>query len=198
LECANVSRRQARALETPKCNPSCKVVIDKIERDSRRVQLSHHHHHRFTGSQFAIATLRAIAICLVHNTALYTSPRCGHLHYHIYTPETTAAMSAEPPAQPPNDPSSQQQPSQPQHASSETQPPASPPLPQRHTPLTPGPRASMFQDMLNSTLSHTLGKVNYDNFAACYPTIATRAPSTLKAVQKQMVERLGTLCKVCI
>ncbi|KAI1082198.1 Nnf1-domain-containing protein [Whalleya microplaca] len=80
-------------------------------------------------------------------------------------------------------------------ASSNPPAPASPPLPARHTPLTPGPRASRFQDVLNSSLSHTLGKISYDNFAACFPTIAVQAPNMLKAVQKQMVDRLGALCK---
>ncbi|XDG01087.1 hypothetical protein ABKA04_000702 [Annulohypoxylon sp. FPYF3050] len=71
----------------------------------------------------------------------------------------------------------------------------SPPLPTRHTPLTPGPRASRFQQVLDSSLSHTLGKISWDNFAACYPTIAAQAPAVLRAVQKQMVDRLTALCK---
>ncbi|KAI1212186.1 Nnf1-domain-containing protein [Annulohypoxylon truncatum] len=71
----------------------------------------------------------------------------------------------------------------------------SPPLPARHTPLTPGPRASRFQQVLDSSLSHTLAKISWDNFAACYPTIAAQAPGVLRAVQKQMVDRLGALCK---
>ncbi|KAH9883584.1 Nnf1-domain-containing protein [Xylariomycetidae sp. FL2044] len=73
--------------------------------------------------------------------------------------------------------------------------PASPPLPTRHTALTPGPRASKFQELLDRSLERTLSKISYDNFAACYPTIAAQAPAMLKAVQKQMVERLGVLCK---
>ncbi|KAI1478987.1 hypothetical protein K445DRAFT_315649 [Daldinia sp. EC12] len=72
---------------------------------------------------------------------------------------------------------------------------ASPPLPARHTALTPGPRASRFQEVLDSSLSHTLSKISWDNFAACYPTIAAQAPAVLRAVQKQMVDRLGALCK---
>lgn len=74
----------------------------------------------------------------------------------------------------------------------------SPPLPTRHTPLTPGPRASRFQQVLDSSLSHTLGKISWDNFAACYPTIAAHAPAVLRAVQKQMVDRLTALCKVSL
>lgn len=78
------------------------------------------------------------------------------------------------------------------------QPPNSPPLPTRHTAQAPGPRASRFQDVLDSTLAHTLAKISWDNFAACYPTIAAQSkPGMLRAVQRQMVERLGALCKVC-
>ncbi|KAI2626696.1 Nnf1-domain-containing protein [Hypoxylon sp. NC1633] len=75
------------------------------------------------------------------------------------------------------------------------QAPASPPLPTRHTPVAPGLRASRFQDVLASSLSHTLAKISWDNFAACYPTVAAQAPAVLRAVQKQMVDRLGALCK---
>ncbi|KAI0840521.1 Nnf1-domain-containing protein [Hypoxylon sp. FL0890] len=80
-------------------------------------------------------------------------------------------------------------------ASQQHQGAASPPLPARHTPLTPGPRASRFQQVLDTSLSHTLGKISWDNFAACYPTIAAQSPAVLRAVQKQMVDRLGALCK---
>ncbi|KAI3337597.1 Nnf1-domain-containing protein [Xylariaceae sp. AK1471] len=73
--------------------------------------------------------------------------------------------------------------------------PASPPLPARHLALTPGPRASRFQATLDSALSHTLGKISWDNFAACYPSIAAQAPDILRAVQMQMVDRLQMLCK---
>ncbi|KAH6661374.1 Nnf1-domain-containing protein [Truncatella angustata] len=73
--------------------------------------------------------------------------------------------------------------------------PASPPLPTKHTPVAPGPRAARFQKTLESALSHTLGKISWENFASCYPTIAAQAPGTLKAVQKQMVDRLGALCR---
>ncbi|KAI1437749.1 Nnf1-domain-containing protein [Xylaria sp. CBS 124048] len=77
----------------------------------------------------------------------------------------------------------------------QTETPASPPLPARHTPLTPGPRASRFQMTLASALSHTLAKISWDNFAACYPHIAKHAPATLRAVQSQMVDRLRSLCQ---
>ena len=75
--------------------------------------------------------------------------------------------------------------------------PASPPLPTRHTPQAPGPRAARFQKVLDDSLKHTLGKVTWENFASCYPTVAERAPATLKAAQRQMVDRLAMLCKVC-
>ncbi|KAK8100600.1 uncharacterized protein PG998_008002 [Apiospora kogelbergensis] len=73
--------------------------------------------------------------------------------------------------------------------------PASPPLPTRHTPQAPGPRAARFQKVLDDSLKHTLGKVTWENFASCYPTVAERAPATLKAAQRQMVDRLAMLCK---
>lgn len=61
--------------------------------------------------------------------------------------------------------------------------------------MTPGPRAARFQKVLDDTLTHTLGKVGWDNFAACYPTIATNAAPALRSVQRQMVDRLGVLCR---
>jgi kinetochore protein NNF1 len=64
--------------------------------------------------------------------------------------------------------------------------------------LKPGPRAARFQATLDSALAHTLGKVSWDNFAACYPTMAAKAPAVLRAVQSQMVERLRALCQVCV
>ncbi|KAK3313528.1 Nnf1-domain-containing protein [Apodospora peruviana] len=70
----------------------------------------------------------------------------------------------------------------------------SPPLPEKHLAVTPGPRATRLQELFASTLKHTLDKINRDNFAACYPTVATRAPGTLEFVQRQMVGRLGTQC----
>lgn len=73
--------------------------------------------------------------------------------------------------------------------------PASPPLPQRHTAQTPGPRATRFRAVLDESLAHTLGKLGWDNFAACFPTVAARSPATLRAVQRRMVDRLGALCR---
>ncbi|KAK3302380.1 Nnf1-domain-containing protein [Chaetomium strumarium] len=69
-----------------------------------------------------------------------------------------------------------------------------PPPPQdTAAPITPGPRAARLQALFASTAKHTLDKINRDNFAACFPTIAARAPGTLEFVQRQMVERLGGL-----
>ncbi|KAH8889313.1 Nnf1-domain-containing protein [Thozetella sp. PMI_491] len=69
--------------------------------------------------------------------------------------------------------------------------PASPPLPSKHTAVTPGPRAARFQEVFATSLKQTLEKINWVNFSACYPTIATHAPGTLQAVQQQMVRLLG-------
>ncbi|GKT46653.1 uncharacterized protein ColSpa_06834 [Colletotrichum spaethianum] len=76
----------------------------------------------------------------------------------------------------------------------EQQPPASPPLPQKHTPVTPGPRATRFTQLYDIALQRTLQKVSYDNFASCFPTIAAHAPNTLRNVQKQMVDYLEERC----
>ncbi|KAK5627539.1 hypothetical protein RRF57_003254 [Xylaria bambusicola] len=126
---------------------------------------------------------------------------------------TTAVMASEPPRSAPGTAESQndqtaepqqqtltQSQSQSQAQEQEQQgqaapSPESPPLPARHTALTPGPRASRFQTTLDSALSHTLAKISWDNFAACYPHIAAHAPATLRAVQSQMVDRLRALCK---
>ncbi|KAI1423593.1 Nnf1-domain-containing protein [Xylaria sp. FL1777] len=98
------------------------------------------------------------------------------------------------PASRPN-PGTEEPQEQAQAQSQSQEAPASPPLPARHTALTPGPRASRFQTTLDSALSHTLAKISWDNFAACYPHIAAHAPATLRAVQTQMVDRLRSLCK---
>ncbi|KAK4123376.1 Nnf1-domain-containing protein [Parathielavia appendiculata] len=60
-------------------------------------------------------------------------------------------------------------------------------------PPAPGPRAARLQALFASTAKHTLDKINKDNFAACFPTVAAKAPHTLEFVQRQMVERLGGL-----
>ncbi|KAG9505404.1 hypothetical protein J7337_002373 [Fusarium musae] len=78
-----------------------------------------------------------------------------------------------------------------QHPESEQDPPASPPLPQRHTAVTPGPRAARLQELYARSLKKTLGKIGWDNVAGCYPTVARRAEGVLRQVQGQMVDKLG-------
>ncbi|RYP54237.1 hypothetical protein DL769_010388 [Monosporascus sp. CRB-8-3] len=102
------------------------------------------------------------------------------------------AQSQQPQPQPQEEQGQEQQQQRQQEGQ---QAPDSPPLPARPTAQAPGPRASRFQAVLDSSLSHTLAKISWDNFAACYPTIAAQAPGTLRAVQRQMVDRLGALCK---
>jgi kinetochore protein NNF1 len=74
--------------------------------------------------------------------------------------------------------------------------PASPPLPQRHTAVTPGPRAARLQELYSRSLRKTLGKIGWENVAGCYPTVAKRAEGVLRQVQGQMVEKLGEKCEV--
>ncbi|KAF6817170.1 mind kinetochore complex component [Colletotrichum sojae] len=94
--------------------------------------------------------------------------------------------------------SQQQQPAaaaqQQQQQQQQSAPPASPPLPQKHTAVTPGPRATRFTQLYDLALQRTLQKVNYDNFASCFPTIAAHAPSKLRNVQKQMADYLEERC----
>jgi kinetochore protein NNF1 len=73
--------------------------------------------------------------------------------------------------------------------------PASPPLPEKHVAATPGPRATRLRDLYAQALEHTLGKLAWDNFAACYPTIGSRAEGVLRQVQAQMVGKLGEKCE---
>ncbi|KAH6606768.1 hypothetical protein Trco_005921, partial [Trichoderma cornu-damae] len=78
-------------------------------------------------------------------------------------------------------------------AQAEPQPSASPPPPQ--PPVLPGPRAARLQELYAQSLRRTLGKLKWDNFAACYPTVAKKAEPVLKQVQAQMVEKLGDKCE---
>ncbi|KAF5683175.1 kinetochore-associated NNF1 [Fusarium denticulatum] len=84
-----------------------------------------------------------------------------------------------------------------QHPESIQDPPASPPLPQRHTAVTPGPRAARLQELYARSLKKTLGKIGWDNVAGCYPTVAKRAEGVLRQVQGQMVDKLGEKCEIC-
>ncbi|KAH7252470.1 Nnf1-domain-containing protein [Fusarium tricinctum] len=105
----------------------------------------------------------------------------------------------EPPAQAETaqDTASQQpqQPSEQEQNPNTQEPPASPPLPQRHTAVTPGPRAARLQELYARSLKKTLGKVGWGNVAGCYPTIAKRAEGVLRQVQGQMVDKLGEKCE---
>ncbi|KAM0482254.1 hypothetical protein ACHAPX_002770 [Trichoderma viride] len=69
------------------------------------------------------------------------------------------------------------------------QPP--PPAP----PVVPGPRATRFQELYAQSLKRTLAKLKWDNFAACYPTVASKAEPVLKQVQTQMAEKLAEKCE---
>lgn len=72
---------------------------------------------------------------------------------------------------------------------------ASPPLPEKHVAATPGPRATRLRAVYAQALDHTLGKLGWDNFAACYPTVSSRADGVLRQVQGQMVAKLGEKCE---
>ncbi|KAL7822192.1 Nnf1 domain-containing protein [Trichoderma gracile] len=69
--------------------------------------------------------------------------------------------------------------------------PPPPPPPQ----AIPGPRAARLQELYAQSLRRTLAKLNWANFAACYPTVASRAEPVLRQVQAQMVEKLGEKCE---
>jgi kinetochore protein NNF1 len=107
------------------------------------------------------------------------------------------ATAANPPSQ--TEPQTQpQQPNQQQEPSPETEPQQQ----QEKTPTPvpeippPGPKASRLQALFATTAKHTLDKINKENFASCFPTVANKAPGTLEFVQRQMVERLGNLWTV--
>ena len=77
---------------------------------------------------------------------------------------------------------------------SQLQPQSEKPAPPPPPPPPAGPRARRLQELFRSSLQHTLAKISWDNFAACYPTAAARNPVTLQAVHRAMVERLRELC----
>lgn len=67
----------------------------------------------------------------------------------------------------------------------------SPPPPQ---PIaeTPGVRATQFQALYTKTLAKTLSTLSYTNFATCFPTIASAAPESLKALHQTFISRLSS------
>ncbi|KAL1843695.1 hypothetical protein VTJ49DRAFT_395 [Mycothermus thermophilus] len=118
-------------------------------------------------------------------------------------PQQPQSVPSQRPSSKPRQQQQQQQPAkqqnqpdqlrQPANTSSD---PASAPEQQQQQPpepIIPGPRASRLQKLFATTAKHTLDKISRDNFAACFPTVAHRAPGTLEFVQRQMVERLGGL-----
>lgn len=92
-------------------------------------------------------------------------------------------------------PSSSAEPPPTTSASDQPNAPASPPLPTRHIALTPGARAQRLLKLFDSALTHTLLKISLDNFAACYPTIASQAPHVLQSIQRGLIDRMGQLCQ---
>jgi hypothetical protein len=70
------------------------------------------------------------------------------------------------------------------------------PHPEPTTAPTPGARASAFLTLYQKTLSTTLRTISYDNFAACFPTIAKNAPENLRGLHKAMIQRLEGFAQV--
>ncbi|KAH8700751.1 putative MIND kinetochore complex component Nnf1 [Talaromyces proteolyticus] len=56
--------------------------------------------------------------------------------------------------------------------------------------LTPGPRASRFQDIYHKALRATVKANSYENFASCFPTPARHVPASLESVHRQLNAKL--------
>ncbi|CAG9972264.1 unnamed protein product [Clonostachys byssicola] len=69
------------------------------------------------------------------------------------------------------------------------------PAPDVNENVAPGPRATRLRALYGQALQHTLGKLAWENFAACYPTISSRSEGVLRQVQGQMVGKLGEKCQ---
>ncbi len=104
------------------------------------------------------------------------------------TPSTSQPPHQQQPQQQQPEPSSDQPSDDPQEGDDQE--------PQRE--IQPGPRAARLQALFESVAKRSLDKISKENFAACFPTAAAKAPGTLEFVQRQMVERLGGLWKVCL
>ncbi|KAI9803692.1 MAG: hypothetical protein M1833_000604 [Piccolia ochrophora] len=76
-----------------------------------------------------------------------------------------------------------------------TKDPPSSPSPPPPVQLTPGHRATALQKVFNEALAHTLRTCSYDNFAACFPTPAKYCASSLKALWRQMTEKMDELAR---
>ncbi|KAJ4391577.1 hypothetical protein N0V93_005196 [Gnomoniopsis smithogilvyi] len=118
----------------------------------------------------------------------------------IDAPADNVNKDSEPISNPPQQQQQQQQPSSSKETPTNSDvapqdPPASPPLPTRHIAITPGARAQRLLKLFDSALTHTLSKISLDNFATCYPTIATQAPHVLQSIQRGLIDRMGQLCQ---
>ncbi|KAF9877317.1 mind kinetochore complex component [Colletotrichum karsti] len=109
-------------------------------------------------------------------------------------PQEQAPQQPESQTEEPQNQTTEAQDEPPQQQQQQEQPPASPPLPQKHTAVTPGVRAGYFEKTYNGALQKTLQAVRFENFADCFPTIAANAPNTLRNVQKQMADYLEDRC----
>ncbi|QKX53009.1 uncharacterized protein TRUGW13939_00080 [Talaromyces rugulosus] len=56
--------------------------------------------------------------------------------------------------------------------------------------VTPGPRASRFQDIYHKALRATVKANSYENFATCFPTPARYVPASLESVHRQLNAKL--------
>ncbi|KAL6715611.1 hypothetical protein ACLMJK_006572 [Lecanora helva] len=61
------------------------------------------------------------------------------------------------------------------------------PAPSPPQTLTPGPRATLFSQVLSAALAKTIKACSYANFSACFPTPAKHADNILQVVWKQIV-----------
>jgi kinetochore protein NNF1 len=109
-------------------------------------------------------------------TTCSSSNQNNNNHHHDAETTTAAAAAAAP--------------ENPQEPHPEPPPPPPPPH------ILPGPRAARLQELYAQSLRRTLAKLKWENFAACYPTVASRAEPVLRQVQAQMVEKLGEKCEV--
>lgn len=85
------------------------------------------------------------------------------------------------------------------HADTTTMEPAAaaaPPPPSQQPQPQPGPRAARFMDLYQQTLSKMLSTVTYEDFAACFPTVAGAAEGSLREMHNLFVGRLREFAEV--